>query len=133
MSKSITKLTPRDILNTSTRQLITAPPSITVRRALQLLAKEQIPSLPITSHDGSGRVVNIVNTFDILDYVVGFADDVQRPGDLQRRADAKLDGPIESVMTLDSDRESYRVFTMGFDDPLELVSEEKGSRHGCMV
>ncbi|RKP04417.1 hypothetical protein THASP1DRAFT_21144 [Thamnocephalis sphaerospora] len=77
---------------------------------MALLDQHDIYSLPVYSHDGPDKIVNIVNTFDLLDY-------------LQSNGNRNLSAPIEAVMTLDTDRESYRIFEADRHDTLKPTLE----------
>ncbi|KAJ9062042.1 hypothetical protein DSO57_1014896 [Entomophthora muscae] len=137
-----------NIRNTETNQpkaLITAPPKIPIKDVLTLMAKNNILCLPIQSHQDANRVVNLVNLFDILTYLVqevsksvGNISQSQKPDIHWRRTlDSstmlspeiyrKLKEPIENVMTLDSERESYRLFTCSISDTLKKVISAFGS------
>ncbi|ORX53192.1 hypothetical protein DM01DRAFT_1288175 [Hesseltinella vesiculosa] len=67
-------------------------------------------SLPIFSHN-SANVISIVNLFDILLYLVGKQSTVEK-------SKLPTSDPIENVLGLDSDRESYRMFKTDRHDKL---------------
>ncbi|KAI9245092.1 hypothetical protein BDA99DRAFT_528420 [Phascolomyces articulosus] len=96
----ITQLKPDNlVLAHSKPSLIAVSPVTSIRTALQLLQNNKITSLPICSHD-STQVVSIINLFDILLYLVGGDNTVDK-------TTSKLDDAIENVLGLDTDRESY--------------------------
>ncbi|CAO3587508.1 unnamed protein product [Absidia cylindrospora] len=67
-------------------------------------------SIPIFSHD-CAKVVSIVNLFDILLYLVGDLTTV-------RIENFRLDDPVENVLGLDADQESYRIHKTDQHDKL---------------
>ncbi|KAL0074236.1 hypothetical protein J3Q64DRAFT_1811806 [Phycomyces blakesleeanus] len=73
--------------------------------------KNKITSLPIFSHNNT-TIVSIVNLFDILIYLVADSRSVVQ------KDQRKLNEPIENVLGLDSDRESYRVYQCDCQDEL---------------
>lgn len=117
--------------------LISASPKISIKDALTLMTKYDILCLPIQSHQDPHRVVNLVNLFDILTYLVnqvskGFETSPPTSNPSRRKSldsstmlnpgvYCKLKEPIENVMSLDPDRESYRLFTCLLTDNLEKV------------
>lgn len=143
MVKTIQQVLVRELDNISETEspkpLITASPKISIKDALTLMARSNILCLPIQSHQDTNRVVNLVNLFDILTYLVqevskSFENftQIQRSDSAKRRSlesstmlnpeiYRKLKEPIENVMTLDAERESYRLFTCSISDSLEKV------------
>jgi CBS-domain-containing membrane protein len=131
----LAQLTANDVIEdrqehlTSPQELIAVPPSITVRAAMELLHIHNITALPVYSHDRPGVIVNIVNTFDLLDYVVSFSqqhcvghEETMGAAHIQQISNLKLNTSIEAAMTLDSDRESYRLIEVEHYDALDTVS-----------
>ncbi|KAI9310375.1 hypothetical protein BX666DRAFT_1870091 [Dichotomocladium elegans] len=92
------------------RSLIAVSPVVSIQTALNLLQNNKITSLPVFSHD-STQVVSIVNLFDILLYLVGGSDTVSK-------TTSKLNDPIENVLGLDTDRESYWMHKSDSQDTL---------------
>ncbi|KAI8051430.1 hypothetical protein BDF22DRAFT_690691 [Syncephalis plumigaleata] len=130
----LAKLTANDVIEdrqehlTGPRDLIAVPPSTTVRAAMELLHTYNITALPVYSHDRPGVIVNIVNTFDLLDYVVSFSqqhcvgrEETVGAARIQQISNLKLNANIEAVMTLDSDRESYRLIEQERHDALDTL------------
>ncbi len=107
----LTELTPLNIKGSNFKpSLIVERPDITVRQALKTMALHNITSLPIYSHD-SDNIVTIVNLIDVLNYIIREAvADEKLPSTLDSEKSHNLNNPIEVVMTLDSDKESYRIF-----------------------
>ncbi|CAO3617386.1 unnamed protein product [Cunninghamella blakesleeana] len=98
----ITQLRPIDLsLAENKPTLIAVSPTLSIGSALSLLHKHKFTSLPISSHD-SAKVISIVNLFDILLYLVKNQITVQKDK-------FRLEDPIENVLGLDSDLESYRM------------------------
>ncbi|CAO3626552.1 unnamed protein product [Cunninghamella echinulata] len=107
----ITQLKPIDLsLAQDKPPLVAVSPTISIESALTLLHKHKFTSLPIFSHD-SAKVVSIVNLFDILLYLAENQATVQKE-------EFPLDHPIENVLGLDSDRESYRMNKTDRNDKL---------------
>ncbi|KAK9718294.1 hypothetical protein K7432_005613 [Basidiobolus ranarum] len=122
--KVILEVTPAELKHSSERQtLIAAQPDITVREALNKMASHRIVSLPIYSHSRPDKIVNIVNAMDILSYIVSITKTPS--GEIATSLDtdelAKLDQNIEVVMTLDTEKESYRIIETETTDPLKKV------------
>ncbi|KAG9299575.1 hypothetical protein G9A89_020746 [Geosiphon pyriformis] len=124
MSRKITEVTPLEIKGTTEKPiLIAARPTITIRQALKTLANHNITSLPIYSHS-SDKVVNIVNLGDILNYIVKEAvGDEINPKALESEKVNNLDNSIEAVMTLDDEKESYRIFNSDANEGLKKILE----------
>ncbi|KAI8369470.1 uncharacterized protein BYT42DRAFT_503035 [Radiomyces spectabilis] len=72
--------------------------------------KNHITSVPIFSHNGT-TVVSIVNLFDILLYLIPETDNLDTDN-------FRLQDPVENVLGLDVDRESYRIYTTYYTDKL---------------
>ncbi|KAI8330898.1 hypothetical protein BC941DRAFT_439864 [Chlamydoabsidia padenii] len=107
----ITQLRPDDLsLAQSKPSLIALSPTVSIQTALTVMNKHHFTSLPIFSHD-STKVVSIVNLFDILLYLVGDLSTVQIDK-------FPLDHPVENVLGLDADRESYRIHKTNPNDKL---------------
>lgn len=108
---NITQLKADDLkLAHSKPSLIAVSPIVSIQTALNLLQNNKITSLPVFSHN-STQVVSIVNLFDILLYLMGRSDTVDNTA-------SKLDHPVEYVLGLDSDRESYRMHKTDSQDTL---------------
>ncbi|CAG8627629.1 3641_t:CDS:1, partial [Acaulospora colombiana] len=118
--KKLSELTPLEVKGDSTKPaLIVALPVITVREALKIMGKNNITSLPIYSHN-SENIVNIVNLVDVLNYVIKeVASGEMLPYHLESERSRQLDDSIESVMTLDDERESYRIFKSDANESLK--------------
>jgi predicted transcriptional regulator len=104
------------------KPLIALPPTSTIKTTLETLAKHSILSIPITSHDSPGKIVNIINIFDLLIFITSNPN--------------SLSSAVEDAMTLDSDRESYRVWIIDYEAGLDGTLEKfaDGSVHrGIMV
>ncbi|KAI9499137.1 hypothetical protein BDB00DRAFT_795587 [Zychaea mexicana] len=107
----ITHLKPDNlVLAHSKPSLIAVSPVTSIKTALQLLQNNKITSLPIFSHD-STQVVSIINLFDILLYLIGSSDTVDKTTE-------KLNDSVENVLGLDTDRESYRMHKTDDQDTL---------------
>lgn len=119
MATKLAKLTPSVIRGSSNKPLlIAAKPTITVREALKKMEEHNITSLPIYSHD-SDNIVNIVNLVDVLNYIIKEAvADEKLPSKLDSEKSLSLNNQIEVVMTLDADRESYRMFKADANEPI---------------
>ncbi|KAI7886237.1 hypothetical protein K492DRAFT_177777 [Lichtheimia hyalospora FSU 10163] len=108
---NITQLKADDLkLAHSKPSLIAVSPIVSIQTALNLLQNNKITSLPVFSHN-STQVVSIVNLFDILLYLMGRSDTVDN-------TTSKLNDPVEYVLGLDSDRESYRMHKTDSQDTL---------------
>ncbi|KAI8139108.1 hypothetical protein BJV82DRAFT_672972 [Fennellomyces sp. T-0311] len=107
----ITQLKPDDLVLAHTKpSLIAVSPVTSIRTALTLLQNNKITSLPIFSHD-STQIVSIINLFDILLYLIGGSDTVDK-------TTSKLDDSVENVLGLDTDRESYWMHKTDSQDTL---------------
>lgn len=108
MSKLITELKPIDLsLAETKRALIAVSPTVSIQTALNLMSNNKITSLPIYSHRDTD-IVSIINLLDILLYLV---QDKQ----------LKLHDPVENILGLDNDRESYRMHKTDRTDKLAEV------------
>lgn len=109
----ITELRPIDLSLAETKPaLIAVSPTVSIQTALNTMLTHKITSLPVFSHN-STEVVSIVNLFDILLYLVGEVD-----GHFIEKEKLKLQDPVERVLGLDSERESYRMHKMDRKDKL---------------
>lgn len=82
------------------KPLILVPPTISIHDALILLAKHNKLSLAVSSHSNPKKVVNILNIFDLLTFLVskfGRLGTGSNPDELKMT--------VESAMSLDPDRE----------------------------
>ncbi|RUS23176.1 hypothetical protein BC937DRAFT_91660 [Endogone sp. FLAS-F59071] len=135
MAIPITQLTPTSLYLAGKKpNLIAARPTVTVRDALNLMAANNITCLPLYSHS-SDAIVSIVNLLDIVTYIVNaacFPD--KKPRTLDSEKQEKLDDPIENVLGLESERESYRVFKTDANAPLyETLIAFSGRIHRSLV
>ncbi|RIA95123.1 hypothetical protein C1645_689235 [Glomus cerebriforme] len=99
------------------------------------MEKHNITSLPIYSHD-SDNIVTIVNLIDVLNYIIKEAvADEKLPSTLDSEKSHNLNNPIEVVMTLDADRESYRMFKSDANEPLlpTLEAFSKGIHRSLVI
>ncbi|KAI7869940.1 hypothetical protein BDF14DRAFT_1777777 [Spinellus fusiger] len=128
MSTQITLITPNDLsLYHAKRHLIAVGPTVSVQTALDLMYKNKITSLPLFSHNDS-TIVSIVNLFDIMLYLVGLTVMTVH------KEEFKLEEPIENVLGLDFDRESYRVHQCDCrDDLLETLRLFASGIHRALV
>lgn len=137
------------------KRFISASPKISIKEALFLMAKNNILCLPIQSHNNPSIVVNLVNLFDILSYITHdlpvnstilnpTLETIQDTKPRRRSLDSshflhpecyrRLTDPIESVMTLDSERESYRLYTCSLlDNIVGVISNFSKGLHRAVV
>ncbi|KAL2912048.1 hypothetical protein HK105_208477 [Polyrhizophydium stewartii] len=95
--------------------LTTVPPTTPIRVALETLAERSIIHLAVQSHSDAARVYAVVGILDLVAYVC-------RRAAAETQLDARaplLDDPVEQVLTLDADDESYTVFERDIGDTLE--------------
>ncbi len=59
-----------EIMTIAKKEVITAPQTITIKEAAEIMVKNKFRRLPITD-SGSGRLVGIVTAMDILDFLGG--------------------------------------------------------------
>lgn len=112
----ITDLRPIDLsLAESKPALIAVSPTVSIQTALSKMQHNKITSLPVFSHNNT-EVVSIVNLFDILLYLVG-----ESTATIEKEK-LKLGDPVENVLGLDTDRESYRIHKVDRKDKLIEVS-----------
>jgi signal-transduction protein with cAMP-binding, CBS, and nucleotidyltransferase domain len=118
MSKAITTITAKELgLNGVKKLLIAVQPNIPIRDALDVMSRNSITSLPIYSHS-STQITSIVNLFDILIHLVKDSVTLEFDEEEFRR----LSEPLENVLGLDGDMESYRLHKSYDDDELIDVS-----------
>ncbi|KAI9286378.1 hypothetical protein BC943DRAFT_18371 [Umbelopsis sp. AD052] len=119
MSKSITTTTAKELgLSGVKKSLIVVQPTIPIRDALEVMSRNGITSLPIYSHS-STQITSIVNLFDILIHLVKGSETAT----FDQEEFVKLAEPLENVLGLDGDMESYRVFkSYDTDDLIDDVS-----------
>ncbi|KAG5456307.1 MAG: hypothetical protein BJ554DRAFT_3987 [Olpidium bornovanus] len=142
MGKRITDITPAELaaaLPKKKQRLVVTAPSVTVGETLQLLAKHDILSLAIFSTYRPDQVVNIVNVKDLVGHILGINDRAAKAADEQpinpkatfnpQEAVARLRQNIEAVMTLDADKESYRVLEAEMTEPLGPIIEAFGHQN----
>ncbi|CAO3613268.1 unnamed protein product [Mucor hiemalis] len=124
----ITELRPIDLSLAETKpDLIAVSPTVSIQTALSKMLNNKITSLPVFSHKNT-EVVSIVNLFDILLYLVGNSNTTIQKEKL------KLDDPVERVLGLDSDRESYRMHKMDRKDKLlETLRAFASGKHRSLV
>lgn len=112
----ITDLRPIDLsLAESKPALIAVSPTVSIQTALSKMQHNKITSLPVFSHNNT-EVVSIVNLFDILLYLVGESTSTIEKEKL------RLGDPVENVLGLDTDRESYRIHKVDRKDKLIEVN-----------
>ncbi|KAI8093176.1 uncharacterized protein BX664DRAFT_329098 [Halteromyces radiatus] len=123
----ITQLRPIDLSLRETKpSLIAVSPTVSIQTALTLMNSHRFTSLPIFSHDCT-KVVSIVNLFDILLYLMGDLTTVQKDK-------FPLGDPVENVLGLDADRESYRMYkTDQHDKLLETFRVFASGGHRALV
>ncbi|KAG0175725.1 hypothetical protein DFQ30_000054 [Apophysomyces sp. BC1015] len=108
----ITELKPVDLsLAQSKPSLIAVSPVVSIQTALNLMQSSKITSLPVFSHNGT-KVVSIVNLFDILLYLLGHSSNKIQKDKF------RLNDPVENVLGLDTDRESYWMHKTDSQDEL---------------
>ncbi|RKO89629.1 hypothetical protein BDK51DRAFT_40627 [Blyttiomyces helicus] len=119
---SLLSLTFTELLANQTRPPLTvANPESTVASALLSLKKLDRLCLPLASHTGRKRVVAVVSTSDILAYIVRTSG-VSGKGDGKLHPDrVDLTQPIDRVLPLESDEESYRFWERDYRDTIETT------------
>ncbi|KAI8888194.1 CBS-domain-containing protein [Backusella circina FSU 941] len=111
MTTPITELRPIDLSLAETKpDLIAVSPVVSIETALNMMLKNRITSLPVFSHNDT-EVVSIVNLFDILLYLLGGKKVIEKEK-------LRSQDPVELVLGLDTDRESYRVHKTDRKDKL---------------
>ncbi|CAO3696111.1 unnamed protein product [Umbelopsis ramanniana] len=130
MSKSITTTTAKELgLSGVKKFLIVVQPTIPICDALEVMSRNGITSLPIYSHS-STQITSIVNLFDILIHLV---KDSETPA-FDQEEFAKLAEPLENVLGLDGDMESYRVFkSYDTDDLIDTLQAFASGIHRSLV
>jgi len=83
------------------------------------MAKNNLLSLPVQSHNNPAKIVNLINIFDLLLYITAHPD--------------KLDSNIECAMTLDADRESYLMLTFDYSLPIPIQKFTTGHLHRALL
>lgn len=111
MDPLITKLRPIDLSLTETKPaLIAVSPTVSIQTALNLMSTNKITSLPVYSHKDTD-IVSIVNLLDILLFLLQD----------KKMEKLRLNDPVENVLGLDTDRESYRMHKTDRSDQLAEV------------
>ncbi|RUP47149.1 hypothetical protein BC936DRAFT_146077 [Jimgerdemannia flammicorona] len=136
MATPLTNLTPTNLnLAASKPLLIAASPTTTVRQVLTLMAEHNITSLPLRSHN-SDAIVSIVNVYDVATYIINAACFTEiNPQSLDSEKLARLDDPIENVLGLETERESYRIFKTDAHEPLyeTLAAFSRGIHRSLVI
>ncbi|KAI8973887.1 hypothetical protein BDB01DRAFT_808002 [Pilobolus umbonatus] len=129
MSKLITELRPIDLsLAESRPSLIAVSPTVSIQTALTLMMTNKITSLPVFSHNNT-EVNSIINLFDILLYLV----DNKHNKSIETEK-FHLEDPVELVLGLDTDRESYRMHKLDRKDKLiETLRAFSSGKHRALV
>ncbi|KAG2179551.1 hypothetical protein INT44_006398 [Umbelopsis vinacea] len=130
MSKSITTTTAKELgLSGVKKSLIVVQPTIPIRDALEVMSRNGITSLPIYSHS-STQITSIVNLFDILIHLVKGSETAT----FDQEEFVKLAEPLENVLGLDGDMESYRVFkSYDTDDLIDTLQAFASGTHRSLV
>ncbi|KAI8581239.1 hypothetical protein K450DRAFT_233804 [Umbelopsis ramanniana AG] len=130
MSKSITTTTAKELgLSGVKKSLIVVQPTISIRDALEVMSRNGITSLPMYSHS-STQITSIVNLFDILIHLVKGSETAS----FDQEEFAKLAEPLENVLGLDGDMESYRVFkSYDTDDLIDTLQAFASGIHRSLV
>jgi CBS-domain-containing membrane protein len=103
--------------------LVYTSPDAPIGEAMRLMANHHILSLPVHSHSNNNNIVNIINIFDLLDYLVFHSHAPANQADRGVQLTPEdFEKPVESVMTLDYDKESYRVWDFDVRDTMKGVS-----------
>ena len=116
--KPLPELTPAEIA-TGVRALITITPTLPLHEALELIDKHRINSLVVTSHSDASKFTGIINTFDIVDFVVRFT--TPKESTLAAKKE-KLNQPVDYLLGLDGEKESYRIKEFDRHDNLSKVT-----------
>ncbi|CAO3700993.1 hypothetical protein G6F70_008937 [Rhizopus microsporus] len=126
MSQLIIELRPIDLSLAETKPaLIAVSPTVSIQTALNLMSHNKITSLPIYSHKNTD-IVSIINLLDILLYLV--------QGKEIEKEQLNLQDPVESVLGLDIDRESYRMHKTDRSDRLiETLRVFASGKHRSLV
>ncbi|RCI05828.1 hypothetical protein CU098_006305 [Rhizopus stolonifer] len=124
MDPLITKLRPIDLSLTETKPaLIAVSPTVSIQTALNLMSTNKITSLPVYSHKDTD-IVSIVNLLDILLFLLQD----------KKMEKLRLNDPVENVLGLDTDRESYRMHKTDRSDQLaETLCVFASGKHRSLV
>ncbi|KAH8556966.1 hypothetical protein BGW37DRAFT_474957 [Umbelopsis sp. PMI_123] len=130
MSKSITSTTAKELgLSGVKKPLIVVQPTIPIRDALEVMSRNGITSLPMYSHS-STQITSIVNLFDILIHLV---KDSKTPN-FDQEEFSKLAEPLENVLGLDGEMESYRLYkSYDTDDLIDTLEAFASGIHRSLV
>ncbi|CAO3660711.1 unnamed protein product [Umbelopsis vinacea] len=130
MSKPITTTTAKELgVSGVKKPLIVVQPTIKIRDALDVLSRNGITSLPIYSHTGT-QITSIVNLFDILIHLI---KDSKTPA-FDQEEFGKLAEPLENVLGLDGDMESYRLYkSYDSDELIDTLNAFASGIHRSLV
>ncbi|KAI8918743.1 hypothetical protein BC831DRAFT_516098 [Entophlyctis helioformis] len=123
-SKPFASLTFSELgLDPHRQSLTVIPPDTSIRSALETLARLRLINLPIASHDNPAKVFAVVSILDVLAFIIGKSDSSSSSSDHAANAaiNERLDKPVEMVLTLDPDDESYMVFERDWKDSIEAT------------
>ncbi|TPX38256.1 hypothetical protein SmJEL517_g00033 [Synchytrium microbalum] len=100
---------------------ISISPDTTIKDALVLLKEKNILAFPLQSRSNVDKITSLVNVFDILLYG---SDQIEKKGKLD------LTRPVDEVLSLDDDRESYLMQVFDYRDTLrEVMNVFKTGHH----
>lgn len=118
--KPLSEILIKDIIDPKRTKpkLVMIHPDTTIHDALDIMAKNNILSLPLHSRSFPNQATSVINLFDILSFIVkkcrGNCKLVNKTLDLSES--------VEDTLGLDVEDESYRVFSRDFRDTLAEVS-----------
>ena len=92
---NLKNLTPSNLL-LKKQTLKSIEPTITISKCLQEMSRLNVLSIAVQSHSNPSKIVNILNIFDLLVYIV---DNWK----LQSNLSNHLMMPVEMAMSLDAD------------------------------
>jgi CBS domain-containing protein len=115
-------LTPTDICP-HPPALITIPPTLSIKKTLELLDTYKIHCVPITSHNDPSHIVAMIDTLDIIDYCARVP-----------LVQGSLHEPIDVLIPLEAERESYVLHNVDIQDSIhKLLKGFSGRTHRVLV
>ncbi|KAJ1341118.1 hypothetical protein BSLG_004289 [Batrachochytrium salamandrivorans] len=130
MSCSLSLLTFSDLSLASRKLPLTCvSPDTPIATALQTLAANSIINLPVSSHNNPDKAYAVINILDLVSYMTrkrsGSFSDLSPASSPTSVSDSALflSDPVELVLSLDPDDESYMVFEKDLHDTVHETLE----------
>ncbi|KAI9009043.1 hypothetical protein DFJ74DRAFT_686683 [Hyaloraphidium curvatum] len=134
MSKPISELTFAEAMGRvgDLPDLVTVPASAAIRDGLKEMAASGVSVLAVTSATSADKVIAIVGFHDAVVYLV---KSLTKDAKMDKAAfEALLERPIDDLLTLDPDQESYRVYERDINDTIgETLRQFSHGLHRALI